>query len=252
MPAATQKPAVDLERLALWAAALLPLGFLALLVIAKLAAPGGYLYLTREDGPVEWLTFLVYLAALPFALALARRLLQAQRPLLALLYGLLALGMFLVAMEEISWGQRVFGVATPEGLAGVNEKQELNFHNIGGFPLHAAFIAVGFYGAFARLLAPAFLNRRYPLAVELLTPPRALFLYFFVPMTLYAYYEYVYYRHVAPLGVDWATFWAEGHFIIGKDQEPIELLLALGFLLFVAWNWYRSDALPASARERTA
>lgn len=252
MPAGTQTPAVDLERLVLWTAALLPLGFLALLVVAKLVAPGGYLYLAREDGPVEWLTFLVYLAALPFALALARRLVQAQQPLLALLFGLLAFGMFLVAMEEISWGQRVFGVPTPDGLAGINQKQELNFHNIGGFPLHVAFIAVGFYGAFARLLAPVSLKRRYPLAAELLTPPAFLFLYFFVPMMLYAYYEYLYHRHLAPLGMDWETFWAEGHFVIGKDQEPIELLLALGFLLFVAWNWYRRNTLPALARERPA
>ena len=37
---------------------------------------------------------------------------------------------FFGAGEEISWGQRIFGFKTPEGLAEVNKQDELNLHNL--------------------------------------------------------------------------------------------------------------------------
>jgi hypothetical protein len=33
-------------------------------------------------------------------------------------------------MEEISWGQRILGIETPESIAKINHQSELNFHNI--------------------------------------------------------------------------------------------------------------------------
>src|SRR4029453_13243110 len=38
-------------------------------------------------------------------------------------------GAFFVAGEEISWGQRLLGIATPEAVAEVNIQQELTLHN---------------------------------------------------------------------------------------------------------------------------
>ncbi|MCC7119434.1 MAG: hypothetical protein IT310_12990 [Anaerolineales bacterium] len=45
-------------------------------------------------------------------------------------YLALALLFFFGAGEEISWGQRIFGIATPESLAEINEQDEINIHNI--------------------------------------------------------------------------------------------------------------------------
>jgi hypothetical protein len=42
----------------------------------------------------------------------------------------LALLFFFGAGEEISWGQRIFGLKTPEPLAQVNKQDELNLHNL--------------------------------------------------------------------------------------------------------------------------
>jgi hypothetical protein len=44
---------------------------------------------------------------------------------------LLALGLFFAAGEEISWGQRILGLGTPESLSEVNAQDELNIHNLG-------------------------------------------------------------------------------------------------------------------------
>ena len=44
-----------------------------------------------------------------------------------------ALLFFFAAGEEISWGQRIFNVATPETLKAINAQGELNVHNINIF-----------------------------------------------------------------------------------------------------------------------
>jgi hypothetical protein len=150
-----------------------------------------------------------------------------------------SIGLFVIAMEEISWGQRIVGMDTPEFFATNNAKEEINFHNMYGFPLHTAYLIVGAYGAFARILVPSDLSRRYPTLVELFTPSLLTFLYFFIPFLLYAYYEYLYHRYMMPLQLEWSEIFRPEDFIDGKDQEPIELLLSLGFLLFVVINTYR-------------
>ncbi len=45
----------------------------------------------------------------------------------------LALFFFFGGGEEISWGQRIFNVQTPEALAEINAQEELNVHNINLF-----------------------------------------------------------------------------------------------------------------------
>jgi hypothetical protein len=50
-----------------------------------------------------------------------------------LVYLGLALLYFFGAAEEISWGQRIFGIEQPGALAEVNVQQELNIHNLAVF-----------------------------------------------------------------------------------------------------------------------
>jgi hypothetical protein len=50
-----------------------------------------------------------------------------------LVYGGLTLLFFFGAGEEISWGQRILGIETPEEGAKLNEQEEINIHNLGVF-----------------------------------------------------------------------------------------------------------------------
>lgn len=43
---------------------------------------------------------------------------------------LIALVLFVMAGEELSWGQRIFGWATPELFTNINEQSETNLHNL--------------------------------------------------------------------------------------------------------------------------
>lgn len=97
------------------------------------ADPAAFHAHAQEDRPLEWASAGLLLAAGGlFALVAARTLLGAGRrswPALLLGGGLAAL-LLVMAMEEISWGQRLFGFATPDSLAAVNWQGEFNFHNI--------------------------------------------------------------------------------------------------------------------------
>ena len=83
--------------------------------------------MAREDYWVEYLTAVWFLLAgvLLFGTAWMER--DILRRCVYILGGL---AMVFVAGEEISWGQRIFGFATPDFLASVNDSGEFTVHNI--------------------------------------------------------------------------------------------------------------------------
>jgi hypothetical protein len=90
-----------------------------------------YGLLLNEDSVFEWLQFAGYLSAAVLGGAIALRLARSGRLLAAAAYALFAVGCFFVAGEEIAWGQRALGLATPEELAEINKQNEITLHNIG-------------------------------------------------------------------------------------------------------------------------
>lgn len=90
-----------------------------------------------EDGPAESVSAILYFASflvLAFTLV-RRRSLNVWVILLALLF-------FVVAGEEISWGQRIIGAETPDLLRQANVQGETNIHNIDGIHQHVRGLAV--------------------------------------------------------------------------------------------------------------
>ena len=86
----------------------------------------------REDGLVENIGTLGFFAAsVCFFIAFWQARKQPDR--YSLLKQLAFLGLaglfFVIVGEEISWGQRIFDFATPEGLREINTQDEFNFHN---------------------------------------------------------------------------------------------------------------------------
>ena len=91
------------------------------------ADPSALHALSREDYYVENLTAVWFLLAgfLLFVTALVER--SFFRRCVYILGGIV---MVFVAGEEISWGQRIFGFATPDFLMHLNAQREFNVHNI--------------------------------------------------------------------------------------------------------------------------
>jgi hypothetical protein len=107
------------------------LGLLIYGLLLLLRDQEAFLVWIREDGLVEWITFAVLLitSALSFVMSydfgLSRPGRGAKRVWLFLGF------LFLFgAMEEISWGQRVLGIESPDWFIRHNKQGETNLHNL--------------------------------------------------------------------------------------------------------------------------
>jgi hypothetical protein len=91
-----------------------------------------YRFLTAEDSVLEWTQFFSMAAAAVVLGAIAWRLFRQRDLRWAAFFAAGALAAVIIAGEEISWGQRVFGLATPDILDDVNTQGEANLHNVSG------------------------------------------------------------------------------------------------------------------------
>jgi len=118
----------------------LPLVFLGLSLyfLASIILEKGY-SLTLEDGVFENLTAVFYVSGSLFCL-IGFFTSHRRSPWLVKysLLGWTAL-LFFLGMEEISWGQRVLGVETPEFIASRNLQNETNLHNFSSTYLNRLF-----------------------------------------------------------------------------------------------------------------
>ena len=167
----------------------LPLVAVVLLALA-VPHPNLYHFLIDEDHVVEWTQFFAILAAsVVFALAGREAFRIGRRPL-GILFAIVALGAFAVAGEEISWGQRLLGLATPDALKNINHQGETNIHNISG--LQSVFnlgeLLVGLDGLAVPILwAIPQIRARIARVDRLLVPPLCLATLFLLPVAYRAY-----------------------------------------------------------------
>jgi hypothetical protein len=194
-----------------------------------------YLSLFAEDHFFENLQALFYLLSFLAALFIGIRFFSRKEQFLGFLYLLLAFALFVILMEEISWGQRIFGIANPAFFKEHNYQGELNIHNLDlgtVVYLHLAFTVVGFVGTFAwliRLILPAKLQVNYDHMVNYLVPSWYLASYFLPVFLIYLYFDICAYLGGFFLPLEW------------REQEPAELLMSLGFLLFVIVNMHKQN-----------
>jgi hypothetical protein len=190
-----------------------------------------YEWLTDENSPVEMLTFLLALAAavmgVRFAIALVRR----RQRFAAGFYILFALGMFFIGMEEISWGQQLFGWKTPETWGQVNAQGETTLHNFGPFQGHNDILrfAFGFGGLFGLAIAPL-LPRQ-----QVLFPNRILVMWFLVIAGISAAQLYC---DAVPNGPLVGPLNKVGD----RLAEVVELLITIAAVLYL---WLNARALRA-------
>ena len=115
-----------------------PIFFAALFAVLVFAGLGHWAlrthldtdWLEGEDGLSEWWSVATYLVAAGLAGATFWTLRTTRNTKLRYLYLALAAGFFLGAMEEISWGQRLFGWGTPSAFEGINFQDETTTHHV--------------------------------------------------------------------------------------------------------------------------
>ena len=96
-----------------------------------------YKRLLGEGGILEYLQALILFTSAWVSWLISRDLWKrlAMR-LHAVFYGIISFGMLFVGLEEIAWGQVLFGWKTPENIAAVNAQNQTTFHNLEFFQNH--------------------------------------------------------------------------------------------------------------------
>ncbi len=106
---------------------------LSFFVIKAELNPYSVVIMTKEDGLLENLSALLFgFSAIGFILfAFRSEYLKSRNSLFPYLITIgWILLMFIFMGEEISWGQRLFGIETPDLLVSINTQNETNIHNI--------------------------------------------------------------------------------------------------------------------------
>ena len=121
-------------------------------------------YFANEDTWIEYAQFFFYLTASILSLMSSRLLANSKKSFWSIIYLLIALAFFVVAGEEISWGQRLLGFQTPEAIKNSNTQGELNIHNnnlIFGY-VYRVYLLIAAYGSFAWMGKSLIADRLWP------------------------------------------------------------------------------------------
>jgi hypothetical protein len=209
------------------------LALIVLFLVLRLGFEGAYQKIIQEDGPLENAQAAAYLAASVITFSVAASFARRRHTLNALLPFALAAALLLLCLEEVSWGQRALDLPTPEFFQTHNAQNELTLHNLEWFNthLHRLYVLLGLLCSFGWVFA-----RR---GAGGLVPGWYLTFYFLPVAAVNSFFELC--RRADALGVK-AEYLRVGHLVVWRDQEPSELLLAFGLLLFAAGNRLRQDS----------
>ena len=134
-------------------------------------------WLLKEERPLEGIGAVGLLLASILSFLLWRHERATGGPkLLTLSCFLLAILFFIAFGEEISWGQRILGLETPESLEGINDQGETNLHNLSTGKANQLFqvfwLVMGVLVPLASLYEPA--RRRLVRLLPILPVPLAI------------------------------------------------------------------------------
>lgn len=209
---------IEKQNFILW----FPFVFVGVSFFIKYVAWDIYRIQFAEDGVIEYLQFALYCISFLLAIFSFVRSFRYRVVYVTIMYLIFSLGLFFVAMEEISWGQRIFGFSTPESIQQKNVQGEITLHNIDVFHnnfLHNAYILVSLFALLWMYNVDRFRNWFGKTFVEFFVPPKSLVLYFAFLGLFYAYLEYF-----VPL--ERQIIQSDNTFLYAGDQEVFETLLA--------------------------
>jgi len=151
--------------------------------------PDLYYRSAQEDAWLEWLTFSAFVVA---AAGFVRHAIRDRRRRGGLPWFGIGLGLFcmLVALEEISWGQRLLGYLPPDYFLEQNYQQEFNLHNVLATELRVAALQLILIG-YGVLLSALTLNNKFSdwlSRVRVVAPPPILIPGFIAMSVIYAWY----------------------------------------------------------------
>lgn len=145
----------------------------------------------------------------------------------------MALVFIFIAIEEISWGQRILSLDTPEFFS-ESTQGEMNIHDLPAFAYFEdpMFIIAGLIGALLWIIFQKSKNTNL-YSFKRFFVPRWYLMSYFLPVSIF----YLILNLTPPEQISLQNiYW---NFTFQKDQEPFEFLLSLGFFGFILINYIR-------------
>lgn len=148
-----------------------------------------------EDHLIEYFQFTLYLAS-AICLYKTHLHLKKQTNILKHLFLLASITVAFVAMEEISWGQRLIGFNTPDTILTYNTQDEVTLHNLKPFQiiLNHSYMALGLLGTFAWPISKKYF-KSFHQKFKILIPSPQLSFFFFTPFIFYFLHKYQYFYY---------------------------------------------------------
>lgn len=226
-----------------------PVFLLLVFLCVKVFWPTTYQILLKEDSVVEYVQVFSYLLTAAIAMLVSMQFKKNGKALLGVMYGMLSFLLVLVSLEEISWGQRILDIESPEYFERNNIQHEITVHNLKSVQhfLPTIYSLVGIYGAFAWI----FLRRLAQVSGEsvvgtlhYLVPAWHLSSYFFLCFIINTMLAYI-----LPLDSAFGigSVFNTG-FLAWREQELAELFLSFGFLGFCMSQWSKVSTSPQVPR----
>ena len=181
---------------------------LTILLFFSLLPANAIEQVVKEGNLIENSQFLALILSSVFSFLFAKKLKKGKLKYIFYFFGIV---LFIVAGDEVAWGQRLLDFQTPDQILKMNSQQETTVHNIGNFGgiVKYIYIVVGLYGSFAYFF----------LRNKIFAPDSHLFPYFFSAVV---YNSITLFPHS-----------------IGIWSEPAELMLYLGVMFHLMILYYR-------------
>jgi len=181
----TSETKYSISQFSVWSIMLF--SFIIILVFAVLlwipVTRGAASWLVRENRPVELVTFLFLMMGGFNGLRLAYRARQEAESTFAFsFYVIFSIGLLIIGMEEVAWGQWLFSYETPDLFKEINVQKEMTFHNIEGLHGHSEYLHLTFGVAgivsvsikkhryLEKICAPAILSPNFLVIIGLAAP----------------------------------------------------------------------------------
>ena len=229
-----------LNRAVAWLSVILIPVLLIIFAILYKTNTGLYREMMLEDHLLEWLTFVFLFLAGIFSLIIAIQV-RTKHELYFLFFLIFSICCILFAFEEISWGQRVFNIESPDFFRENSDQRDISFHNVmqkWGKNLslfgitfdiktkHITGLTLFVYGAVLSIVA---LNRKiknFFEKIQVVIPPPILSFSFLI---------------AALMMIDIPT---------GEEEEIGELFFSICFLLFMIMEYLKRKSTNMMQKQR--
>ncbi len=199
--------------------------------------------LVREDAILEYMQFIFYLLAGWGSFKIFWHLKNNKnKKVYARLFLLFSIALFFVSLEEISYGQRIFGWKTPNSLQEINIQNEINIHNNFSYDMNQnAYVLVGLYGISSGIVLKMFFKKKKD-QLEIFAAPDFLFFYFLFLFLIYFDRRFINFNY------DMVVNDIFRKYVVQDWLEVSELYLAIAFWAYTKISYRNIKANEAKQR----